>query len=470
MLDSFVVRTSATQKAELDEQVAKMVYATNSAFRLVDHPEFVKMVEMLRPGYKPPSRQDVADEHLPQVYEKEVRKCSDILRGSTVCLGLDGWSNVHNEPIICATAMTESGQVYLVDTIDTSGEPHTADYLVDVAKAAIEKAQSEFNCQVGSIVTDNAANVAAMRRKMEEDEESDLVTYGCSAHMLNLLAHDVEVPNVKEQVVHVVKYFRNNHFASAMYRQEGGNCLIMPQDVRWNTMSDCLDAYIKNWSKLLKICEEHRDRIDPTVKTKVSNMVLKRSAEELLGRLRPIAIALDRMQRDTTMLAESVDVWKELRDQLGLLDNREVTRKFERRYEQAMTPAHLLANLLHPTHRGARLTDDERDAALDYASRRWPSIMPMIVKFQAQSRPFQPCKFTDDVTHAVSPGEWWCSHEGIKEENLMVVKKLLSAVAASSGVERVFSSYGLVHSKLRNRLGTHKAAKLVFLFKALNMK
>lgn len=107
MLDSFVVRTSATQKAELDEQVAKMVYATNSAFRLVDHPEFVKMVEMLRPGYKPPSRQDVADEHLPQVYEKEVRKCSDILRGSTVCLGLDGWSNVHNEPIICATAMTE---------------------------------------------------------------------------------------------------------------------------------------------------------------------------------------------------------------------------------------------------------------------------------------------------------------------------------------------------------------------------
>ncbi|KAJ8035218.1 putative AC transposase [Holothuria leucospilota] len=249
VLDSFVIRTSSTQKAEIDEQVARMVFATNSPFRLVEHPEFVKMAEFMRPGYKPPSRQDVADKYLPQVYEQEVSKCVDILRGSTVCLGLDGWSNVHNEPNICATVTTESGQVYLVDTIDTSGEPHTTDYLVKVATASIDKAQSDFGCQIGSIVTDNAANVAAMRRKMEDDDERDLVTYGCSAHLLNLLAHDLEVPNVKDQILHVIKYFRNNHFACAKHRQEGGNNLIMPQDVRWNTMADCLDAYIKNWSR-----------------------------------------------------------------------------------------------------------------------------------------------------------------------------------------------------------------------------
>lgn len=124
-----------------------------------------------------------------------------------------------------------------MDTIDTSGEPHTTDYLVGVAKSAIEKAHIEYHCQVGSIVTDNAANVAAMRM-LEEDDESGLVTYCCSAHLLNLLAHNLEAPNVKEQVVHVVKYFRNNHFASAKYRQEGGNLLILPQGVRWHTMAD----------------------------------------------------------------------------------------------------------------------------------------------------------------------------------------------------------------------------------------
>ena len=48
---------------------------------------------------------------------------------------------------------------------------------------------------------------------------------------------------------------------------------------------------------------------------------------------------------------------------------------------------------------------------------------------------------------------------------LSVCYQLFSATA---GLERIFSSYGLVHSKLRNKLGNNKAAKLTFLFKHLN--
>jgi hypothetical protein len=75
-------------------------------------------------------------------------KCAHTLKGKTACLGLDGWSNVHNEPIICATATTDSGQVYVVDTDDTSGECHTVDYLEKVASASMKKAQENFGCQV----------------------------------------------------------------------------------------------------------------------------------------------------------------------------------------------------------------------------------------------------------------------------------------------------------------------------------
>ena len=147
-MDSFVLKTSANQKAELDEQIARMICATNFAFCTVEHSEFVKMIGMLRPGYTPPSRKDVADKYLTKVCDAEVVKCADTLKGKTVCLGLDGWSNVHNEPIICATATTDSGQVYLVDTDDTSGESHTADYLEKVASASMKKAQENFGRQV----------------------------------------------------------------------------------------------------------------------------------------------------------------------------------------------------------------------------------------------------------------------------------------------------------------------------------
>ena len=49
-----------------------------------------------------------------------------------------------------------------------------------------------------------------------------------------------------------------------------------------------------------------------------------------------------------------------------------------------------------------------------------------------------------------------------------MAESLMSAVSSSAGVERVFSTFGLVHSKIRNRLGTEKAGKLVFIFKLLN--
>jgi tRNA G37 N-methylase TrmD len=62
---------------------------------------------------------------------------------------------------------------------------------------------------------------------------------------LNLLAKVLEIANIKEKVVQVAKYFRNNHLAAAAYKITGGLRLVMPQEVWWNTMADCLEIYIK---------------------------------------------------------------------------------------------------------------------------------------------------------------------------------------------------------------------------------
>ena len=77
------------------------------------HSTSFNKIQTLRPGYIPPSRKDIAnkyldlvyelDKYLHLVYEKEYKKCADDLNNEAVCLSLDGWSNIHNEPIICAT-------------------------------------------------------------------------------------------------------------------------------------------------------------------------------------------------------------------------------------------------------------------------------------------------------------------------------------------------------------------------------
>ena len=78
-------------------------------------------------------------------------------------------------------------------------------------------------------------------------------------------------------------------------------------------MNDCLDSYIKNWSHLLKVCEENRDEMDAGIANLVKNFGLKRNAEDFPSRLKPISIALDRSQRDACGIADPVDIWKQLR-------------------------------------------------------------------------------------------------------------------------------------------------------------
>lgn len=102
---------------------------------------------------------------------KERENCKVFLEGKTVCLSLDGWSNIHNEPIICVVVHTKDGDAFLVHTVDTSGNPHTSDYLVTFA---IIECEGSFGCQVRSVVTDIAANVAKMRSELEKARHNHL--------------------------------------------------------------------------------------------------------------------------------------------------------------------------------------------------------------------------------------------------------------------------------------------------------
>ncbi|CAH1977235.1 unnamed protein product [Acanthoscelides obtectus] len=54
--DRDVVKTTCSEKKNIDIQVARFDYATSCAFRAVEHPEFKRLMEMLRPGCKLYSR------------------------------------------------------------------------------------------------------------------------------------------------------------------------------------------------------------------------------------------------------------------------------------------------------------------------------------------------------------------------------------------------------------------------------
>ena len=87
--------------------------------------------------------------------------------------------------------------------------------------------------------------MAAMRRKLLEEDDvllSSMITYGCSAHISNLLAEDLDDTSARNHVILIIKYFRNNHSANAQLRSAGGRKLVLPVETRWNSVVDALES------------------------------------------------------------------------------------------------------------------------------------------------------------------------------------------------------------------------------------
>ena len=323
---------------------------------------------MLRPGYIPPNRYQVGGCLLDQSFSSVIDSYSEELKGKIVCMAMDGWSNVHNEPILALT-LSVDGNIYINDCVDTAESRHTADYLVKIAENNAEK--------VGNFVTDNAANMAKMRKELGKGEE--IITYGCSAHLLNLLSQDMQIKNIKEHITEIIKYFWNHHIPGSLYKAAGGTMLLMPAETRWNTIADSIESYLKNWEILVKVCKDNSEEIGQKIIKKVNDKALKRATEDHFERMKPIAVALDCIQRETTLISDAVEIWLKLKDDMkDLLTDKKEMDNFEKRISVALTPDHFLSNMIDPRYQGRRLTPEQRDVAEKYVCECFPEFLPMV--------------------------------------------------------------------------------------------
>ena len=63
----------------------------------------------------------------------------------------------------------------------------------------------------------------------------DIVQYGCSAHLLNLLAKDLGPTRDTNSIVGIAKFFRNTHLPKSWLKDEGAKKPPMPCTVRWSS-------------------------------------------------------------------------------------------------------------------------------------------------------------------------------------------------------------------------------------------
>lgn len=479
-MNFFVCKTIKHDKEKFDIQVAKFIFSTNSAFNMVNHSEFIKLVEMLHPGYKLPTDKEIGNELLDTVYKNTISSMKDDLKNKKVCMSIDGWSNLHHEPVICIVVTDVlDNYVHLIKTINTNDNKHDASYLLELAIDGI-RACSEFGCQVTSIVMDNDANMTSMRQDLAQAETDvlveDIITYGCSSHTLHLLLKDIQLKEENEHIKLIIKYFRSTHLASAKYKEAGGKTFVLPLDEKWNTYCDYLESYILNWPILVKVCRENKSAIDLNIRRKVNDLEIKTNAEGHLEIFKIISVALEKTQSNKYTLSEVCEVWIDMRKQFEkLLEDHKISgsimKHFKHRFNMTMTPCHYLANILDPKYKGQRLHEDEIDQGMNYLIKYHPRVMSEVLKFKAQTSPFKEYLFLPSALQNISTLTWWLALKtNLSEEMSSLIVQLHTAVASSAGLEQMFSTYGFNHSKVRNNLGIQKAEKLVTIFKYLNTK
>lgn len=204
-----------------------------------------------------------------------------------------------SDPIICACVTDPSNSnKYLVDTIDTIGNAHTADQLAEIADSCIKKCNEKFLCKIGGVVTDNASNMRSMRTKLgtsSDESVRSVFTYGCSAHLANLICKDIKDDSFIDKVKSVRKYFRNHLDPRAKFKDAGGKSLALLCDVRWDTYRDCLSSFAKNYVILTSVASNYKHVFDPEIINIILEENLLTSAQVSLQKLDKVGIAFDKL-------------------------------------------------------------------------------------------------------------------------------------------------------------------------------
>ena len=95
---------------------------------------------------------------------------------------------------------------------------------------------------------------------------------------------------------------------------------------------------------------------------------------------------------------------------------------------------------------------------MDFVASKNSDLLSLLANFKAEAAPLQKFMFHDKIVQTIKTCDWWKSrNDCVNQELLEVVDQLLSVVASSAGVERIFSSFVLciqsleINSELRKQ-------------------
>ena len=119
----------------------------------------------------------------------------------------------------------------------------------------------------------------------------------------------------------------------------------------------------------------------------------------------------------------------------------------------------MVAYMLHPKYAGNDMDPEDAEVARVWLGEKNPEYLAAAISFQAEAHPYPKSFFLPTACEMKAVILWQAVDRSciLPKDFGDLVVTLHMATSSSASLERIFSSFGLVLTKLRNKLGLQRA-------------
>lgn len=255
--------TATSNKKKIDKYLTMMIATDFQPYSIVEDKGFRKLVEILNPGYKLPSRQKIRYELMPELYQRAKLKLANMLANiENVALTADMWSNESMDSFLTVTIHFFNKDIlksYVLTTCDVPTS-HTSENLAEIMSNLLT--EWKILGKISAIVTDNGPNMVKM---------CDLLGIRhmpCFAHTLNLTLDDSlklsQVEDITKKCKVIVTFFKKSSVGwrelKLAQEERNPNCiplkLIQEVSTRWNSTFYMMKRILQLSDVLALVCRK----------------------------------------------------------------------------------------------------------------------------------------------------------------------------------------------------------------------
>ncbi|KAJ7135463.1 ribonuclease H-like domain-containing protein [Mycena crocata] len=492
------VWTAETQ-TEFGEDLCKLFATCGWSWNSANNPELKIFFNKYIPSAVVPDRRVLSGSILTTEANKVIAATRQKIEGKLATYSEDGWKNVAHTHVDTSMLSVE-GQPYLLRMHDMTGRLKTGDELFEIMKSDFDYAWNTYKVEIIAVCTDDGPDGKKARRLVVAWRPS-ITVFECWAHQSSLITGNylaIKAPwmeDVKRAMV-VVKWFNNHGKALDLLRAQQMAillvvlALILPDITRWTVHYCCLRR-VKKLERPIRACViMHEEILRVCAGTKDEQIL---AAEEVIrickrdsfwtniarvaNHLEPLAIASNILQsphcRLDTVLLTLANLFR-MFNNLAVSDvivKRALHASLEQRWGKTDQQLMILGVFFNPYLRArcfnrdalspnARLLGQTAAGDIEFLN-TFCAYYDETGDFSAESMWLD--GYAQSYKEAKQPIDLvciWKQFAGTTQTGrsgfIHLAIRILSILPNSAGPERVFSVFGITHTKHRNRLEPQK--------------